>query len=57
MRNVVVCFQNVENDDEEDDDDDDDIFGVTGVVPLQGEREGVRTVREFLLDKATTAKV
>lgn len=56
MRNVVVCFQNVENDDEEDDDDG-DIFGVTGVVPLQGEREGVRTVREFLLDKATTAKV
>ncbi|OQR76014.1 protein BCCIP-like [Tropilaelaps mercedesae] len=52
----VILRQADEDMEEDEEDDNDDVYGVTGVVPLGGDRDGVKSVRNFLLEKAGDVK-
>ncbi|XP_022646990.1 protein BCCIP homolog [Varroa destructor] len=49
--------QDMNDDDSDDDDDDDgDVYGISGVIPLGSDREGAKSVQNYLLEKATGGK-
>lgn len=53
-----MCLQDMNDDDSDDDDDDDgDVYGISGVIPLGSDREGAKSVQNYLLEKATGGKV
>lgn len=55
---TYMCPQDMNDDDSDDDDDDDgDVYGISGVIPLGSDREGAKSVQNYLLEKATGGKV